>query len=85
MPTLEVFLTQHCFGCAEAVRLAEAVARNFPGVAVRVVDLENEPAARPESLVAVPTYVLDGRVLSLGNPRQRDLFRELERSLGRGH
>ena len=81
MPKLDVYLTEHCFGCTEARRLAEAAARHFPGLAVRVVDLEREPEARPDGLVAVPTYMLDGRVVSLGNPRQRDLFRCLERAL----
>ena len=81
MPTLDVYLTQHCFGCAEALRLAEAAARQFPAVSVRVVDLEREPDARPRELVAVPTYILDGRIVSLGNPRQKDLFRHLRRAL----
>ncbi len=81
MPSLDVYLTRYCFGCAEALRLAELAARRFPAVSVRVVDLERQPEARPEDLVAVPTYVLDGRIVSLGNPRQRDLFRQLEGSL----
>jgi hypothetical protein len=81
MPKLRVYLSQHCFGCAEALRLAAAVARYYPAVAVQVVDLDAEPAARPTDLVAVPTYVLDGRIVALGNPRQQDLFRHLERRL----
>ena len=43
--------------------------------------LEREPHARPESVVAVPSYVLDGRVISLGNPRQTQLFLDLARLL----
>lgn len=81
MASLDVYVSRHCFGCPEALRLAEQAARRFPGLVVRVVDLEREPEARPDGLVAVPTYVLDGRVVALGNPRQRDLFRRLERSL----
>ena len=81
MATLDVYLSSHCFGCSEARRLAAAAERRFPRLRVRVVDLDREPAARPEQLVAVPTYMLDGQVIALGNPRQRDLFRDLERSL----
>ena len=81
MLKLDVYLTLTCFGCAEALRLAEATAREFPRCVVRVVDLEREPQARPEGLVAVPTYLLDGEVLFLGNPRQTDLFEHLQRSL----
>ena len=81
MPRLDVYVTEHCFGCAEALRLAEAAARHFPAVSVRVVDLEHEPEARPDGLVAVPTYVLDGRVVSLGNPPGEELFRCLARAM----
>ena len=81
MPTLDVYITRHCFGCAEARRLADAVAARFTAVSVRVVDLDRDPDSRPDNLVAVPTYMLDGRVVSLGNPRQADLFRRIERLL----
>ena len=79
-----MYVGAHCLGCAEARRLAEAAVRQFPGLVVRVIDLEHEPAARPDLLVAVPAYFLDGRVVSLGNPRQRDLFRYVEQALAMG-
>ncbi len=81
MPQLDVYVVEHCFGCEEARRLAAAVASRFAVLSVRVVDLEREPDERPESLVAVPSYILDGRVISLGNPRQTDLFLRLQRLL----
>ncbi len=81
MPQLDVYVAEHCFGCEEARRLAAAIASRFALLSVRVVDLEHEPDERPESLVAVPSYVLDGRVIALGNPRQSDLFASLERLL----
>lgn len=81
MPRLDVYVTEHCFGCPRARRLAQAAAERFPTVAVRVVDLEHEPQARPEGLVAVPTYMLDGCIVALGNPRRGELFRRLEDAL----
>ena len=83
MPRLDIYIAEHCFGCDEARRLAGAVVSRFMGLSVRVVDLVREPDERPDSLVAVPSYVLDGRVISLGNPRQEDLFCDLERLLDR--
>jgi hypothetical protein len=80
---LDVYVSAHCFSCAEAWRLADAAARRFPGLAVRVIDLAREPGARPDAIVAVPTYLLDGRVVSLGNPRQQDLFGHLELAMAR--
>lgn len=81
MARLEIFVSAHCFGCQEARRLAKAVAERFGDVRVRLVDLDAEPEARPEHVVAVPTYLLDDAVISLGNPRQSDLFQQVERAI----
>jgi hypothetical protein len=83
MATLNVYILEHCLGCEEARRLAAAVAVRFTNLLVRVIDLDREPDARPDALVAVPTYMLDGRVISLGNPRQADLVHDLECLLAR--
>ena len=44
---------------------------------VRVIDLDRAGAPPPEGVVAVPTYVLDGQVVSLGNPYPEELFARL--------
>jgi hypothetical protein len=72
-----VYVSRHCPNCGEARRLAEEAATRFPGVAVRVIDLDRTPAPTPEGVVAVPTYLLDGRVVSLGNPDPEELFARL--------
>lgn len=76
-------MSQRCPGCDEACRLDGRVAQRFPVHRVRVVDLERELAARPTNLVAVPSYMLDGHVLALGNPREEDLLQCLAQSLDR--
>jgi predicted thioredoxin/glutaredoxin len=81
MARLDIFVSAHCFGCREARRLAEAVAERFGAVSVRLVDLDAQPDARPERVIAVPAYLLDDEVIALGNPRQADLFRQVERAL----
>ena len=81
MPRLDVYVAEHCFGCQEARRLASEMAARFAALSVHVVDLERAPDERPESLVAVPAYVLGGHVIALGNPRQTDLFTCLQRLL----
>ncbi|MGH2367028.1 MAG: hypothetical protein ACRDI2_02425, partial [Chloroflexota bacterium] len=61
-----------------AQRLAQEAAARYPDLLVRVVDLEDGAGeAPPDHLVAVPTYVLDGRVISLGNPAPEGLFAQL--------
>lgn len=72
MPRLEIFVKPGCFGCEEAHRLWQAVAR-LPEVDARLVEVE-AGRSLPERVVAVPTYLLDGEVVSLGNPEPRALF-----------
>ena len=81
-PCLEVYVSQHCPNCGEALRLVEEVAARFPGVVVHVIDLDRDPAPPPERVVAVPTYLLDGRVVSLGNPYPEELFARLHEADG---
>ena len=81
MARLDVFLSARCFGCSEARRLANAVAERFVSVSVRLVDLDDEPEAKPERVIAVPAYLLDDEIIAFGNPRQADLFRQIERAI----
>src|SRR5216683_3635578 len=62
-PRLEVYVSSQCLNCDEAVRLAEEAAALFPTVVVRVIDLDLEvdKGPPPDPVVAVPTYVLNGR------------------------
>jgi alkyl hydroperoxide reductase subunit AhpF len=82
-PRLEVYVSSECLNCGEAVRLAEEAAERYPNVIVRVIDLDqldgNPP---PDPVVAVPTYLLNGRVVSLGNPDPQDLFARLQLEFG---
>ena len=77
-PRLEVYVSSECPNCGEALRLAEEAAARYPNIVVRVIDLDeldgNPP---PDPVVAVPTYLLNGRVVSLGNPYQEELFARL--------
>ena len=75
---LEVYVAAHCFSCVEAHRLAAAAASRFPGLEVRTIDLDaaraGAPPVLPDGVVAVPTYLLDGTVVALGNPEPEQLF-----------
>jgi hypothetical protein len=48
---------------------------------VELVDMETPN--RPKNVYAVPTYVLDGRIISLGNPYRDELRREIKDALSR--
>ncbi len=79
---LEIYVMPQCFGCETAIRLAQRVqALNVPGVDVQIVDLSQPNVVRPPKVFAVPTYVLNGVILSLGNPEEDWLLAELEPAL----
>ena len=80
---LEIYVGPACFASETARGLAAAVrARARPGLEVRLVDLGEPGAVRPSAVFAVPTYLLDGRVISLGNPEEAWLLQQLEGPTG---
>lgn len=75
---LEIFVSPHCLGCATAVRLAARVeALSALDVDVRIIDLSAPGSVRPPAVFAVPTYLLNGTVISLGNPEENWLMDRL--------
>ena len=78
---LKVFVEPRCESCERALRLAGEVGARFPALAVEVVDLSRPGAERPDYVFAVPTFILNGRVLSLGNPRRSRLVAAIEAAL----
>lgn len=77
---LEIYIADHCDNCHEALRLAE-LARTIHGVEVHVINLDTTTEAIPARVVATPMYLLDGRVVSMGNPYPDDLLRLLGQSV----
>lgn len=75
---LEIYVAPSCAGCTIArQRASELQALALPNVEIRLVDLSDSGARRPWQVFAVPTYLLDGQVLSLGNPEQDWFLRKL--------
>lgn len=68
---LLVYIQAGCLVCERARRLAAEAAEGFPELSVRVIDIAR--AAAGEEVFAVPTFVLNGRVFSLGNPDGAEL------------
>ena len=67
--TLEIFVTASCPGCDRARANAETICSwGLASLDVVLRDLGDPGTVRPAAVFAVPTYVLDGRVISLGNP-----------------
>ena len=66
--SLVIYISNHCPLCAYAYLVAEGIQQDFPTVTVRLVNLAETEEAIPEAVFATPTYLLNGRGWSLGNP-----------------
>ena len=75
---LEIFVAPGCIASETARGLAGTVrALGRPGLEIRLVDLGEPGAVRPPAVFAVPTYLLDGQVISLGNPDEAWLLAQV--------
>ena len=75
MTKLEIYVTDDCWSCEESRRLAAQVRASVTDVEVELVDLDS--GRRPSYVFAAPTYVLNGKVIFLGNPRWEELRQKL--------
>jgi hypothetical protein len=65
---LRVFVSGRCALTTQVALVTAEVRRRLPSVLVEIVDVDNIPEALPDMVFSVPTYTLNGRVVSLGNP-----------------
>lgn len=82
MSKLNIYVTSGgCLTCARAKEIGSALAAEYPYVDVELVDIDAlGPGELPDAVVAVPTYLLDGVVISMGNPRESTLRAKLAAS-----
>jgi len=79
---LDVYVEAGCPSCKRAVKIAQEADEAYPDMAVTIIDVA-ESDQPPADVFAVPTFVLNGDVVSLGNPRRADLSRAIESAFGR--
>ena len=75
MTKLQVYISDDCWTCEETRRIVADIRPQFPQIQVELLSL-NE-VTRPPTVFAVPTYVLNGRVIFLGNPIRDELRSKL--------
>jgi len=76
MIKLQVYISEACWTCEESQRIVADIAPQFPDVTVELLDMTS--SEHPDQVFAVPTYVLNDRVIFLGNPTREELIRKLE-------
>ena len=70
---LEIYVQEGCFGCQRSFELAERARGAFPEMQVEVVDMCSTEGVYRSQVAATPTYILDGEIISLGNPSPAEL------------
>ncbi|MCP4418165.1 MAG: hypothetical protein GY805_16205 [Chloroflexi bacterium] len=80
MHTLTVYISDDCWSCEETYRILDEVTSQFPTLTVSLVNTRQEPM--PDGVFAVPTYVLNGNIISLGNPSRASLAQKLTALFG---
>lgn len=78
---LRIYVGKHCWSCEEALRLAAEVKKRFSWLFVEVVDLDNVDSVNHDDVFSIPTYVFNGRTISLGNPTPEELFAKVSASV----
>jgi hypothetical protein len=74
---LELFITSDCPSCVNAQDVANKAAAQFPELQVSITNLDMPDAVVPDTIFAVPTFCLDGRIISLGTPDWRALKQKI--------
>jgi hypothetical protein len=72
---LRVFVAQDCSACIEAREIAARIGQDYAHLKVEIVDIADEQAVVPEAVFATPTYMLNNRLVSLGNPKPDEIAR----------
>lgn len=78
---VEIYVAENCMLCAYAYEVAESIRADFPAVALSIINLSQTSEAIPDAVFATPTYLLDGRLWSLGNPSPEDVQERLSLAL----
>jgi len=78
MVHLQIYVAHGCPMCVYSRQLAADIPQRFPMVDVRVIDIaELHVSELPDNVFATPTWLLNGRVYSMGNPDPEDLWDRL--------
>jgi hypothetical protein len=61
--------------------MISGIATRFPELTTEIVYLDEAGSVKPEEVFAVPTYIMDGNVLFMGNPYLEILMSRVEDAL----
>jgi hypothetical protein len=74
---LQVYYDLNCSTALFTQELIGSVRNVHPGLSIEIVDLNKPDSQIPESLIAVPAYLLNGNTIFMGNPTRQALIERL--------
>ena len=78
VPPVLVLVTAGCSACERVPGIVDDVRRRLPDVQVTVLDVATNDIPDGVPFVGTPTYIVEDRIVSLGNPDPDDLVTILE-------
>jgi hypothetical protein len=79
---VDIYVAAGCEICHHAYEIAALIRQRFPQqVDVRIIDIGQTTEPIPEAVFATPTYLLNGRRWSLGNPSTQEVVDTLAKEL----
>ena len=75
---LRIYVAENCPGCDKARVIASGIEQNHPEIEVELIDITDSRAVVPEAVFATPTYMLDDRIVCLGNPSPEQVMQWVE-------
>jgi len=76
---LRIYISSDCATCHESRKIYQEIQPQFPLVNIRLIDLSEN--VHPAHIFAVPTYELNGKIISMGNPTRKQLHSILQEAL----
>ena len=76
---LDVYISDDCWTCEETRNIITEITSEFPAVDIACIDLQKHSA--PTCVFATPTYVLNDKVIYMGNPTREELKAKLHMAL----
>ncbi len=66
--TLQIYTVKDCLTRATTQHMAVEIAKRCPWLRVELIHLDEPGSSAPPEVFSVPTYVLDDKIVALGNP-----------------
>lgn len=65
---LDIYVGRRCPICQAAQSTVQQLQNDLPNVKINVIDLDVPNTPRPDIIIAIPSFVINGHLVAAGNP-----------------